>query len=142
MRPLWILFVLKLGLGTVQWHGPRNSPLNGGHGKLEQILVENPISEWRARPRIVNRLPPCWRSMAIIGGSGGSTKSSICKQHTASILANVFDSIEINTERAFESPCGYRIRVPAPLTLTGQQQSVRQRGEAGHQEWTEHRMET
>lgn len=94
------------------------------------------------RPRIVNRLPPCWRSMAIIWGSGGSAKSSICKQHTASILANVFDSIEINTEKAFEPPRGFRIRAPAPLTLTGQQQSIRQSGKTSHQEWTEHRMET
>lgn len=35
-----------------------------------------------------------------IVGSGGPTKSSIIKARTASILANVFESIEINTERA------------------------------------------
>ena len=94
-----------------------------------------------ARPHAEDRPPPCWRSVCIIV-SGGSTKSSIPKAHTASILANVFDSIEISTERAVEFSRCSRTHAPTPLKLTRQQQGVRQRSKASHQERTENRMET
>lgn len=74
--------------------------------------------------------------------SGGFTGSRIYKEHTASILANVLDNIEINTGRAIESSCDFRTRVPAPLKLTRQKQGVRQCGKAGHQEWSEDWVET
>lgn len=50
-------------------------------------------------------------------GSGGSTKSSIVKAHTASILANVFDNIEISTERAVSFPAAPEYMLPCHSDL-------------------------
>jgi len=68
------------------------------------------------RPHAENLPPPCWRSVGVIRVKG-STKSSISKEHTASILANVFDNIEISTETIVEFPCGFRTHAPTPLNL-------------------------
>lgn len=61
------------------------------------------MGEWGARPYAKNYPPPYWRSMDIVRVRR-PTKFSIIKARTASILANVFDNIEINTGRVMSSP--------------------------------------